>query len=175
MVVDELGRMGRIVADITTFVSMEDPGFLRKERVPLDGFVSEVAARAAPLLGDRLAVGASTDRATISADPQRLTQAVINLLDNAAVHTTGSVQLSLARDDGAWRFDVTDEGGGLPAGREMELFEPFVRGNTSAQGSGLGLAIVRRIAEAHGGSAGVENRPGRGATFWIRLPGSVPV
>jgi hypothetical protein len=49
------------------------------------------------------------------------------------------------------------------------LFEPFRRGPSSS-GTGLGLAIVRGIAEAHEGQAGIDNRPGQGATFWIRLP-----
>jgi len=48
-------------------------------------------------------------------------------------------------------------------------FEAF-RKDPRSKGSGLGLAIVRRVAEAHGGAAGVENLPGRGATFWIRVP-----
>jgi signal transduction histidine kinase len=81
------------------------------------------------------------------------------------------VELRLARRPGAWRIEVADSGGGIPAGEEERLFRPFNRGRTRSPGSGLGLAIVRGIAEAHGGSAGVDNRPGDGATFWIEVPG----
>jgi signal transduction histidine kinase len=105
------------------------------------------------------------------ADPQRLTQALINLLQNAAVHGRGDrpVELRVAEGAGVWRFEVADRGGGVPSGEEERLFRPFDRASR-APGSGLGLAIVRGIAEAHGGRAGVDNRPGEGATFWITVP-----
>jgi signal transduction histidine kinase len=173
IVIDELGRMGRIVGDITTLVSMEDPEFLRVQSVPLEPFVSEVGAKAGPLLGERLHLGPiSPDaaRARVAADPQRLTQALLNLLHNAAIHTDGPVDLGLVRADGVWRFEVGDRGPGLPSKGAIALFQPFVRGNATAPGSGLGLAIARGIAEAHGGSAGARNRAGGGATFWISLP-----
>jgi len=51
------------------------------------------------------------------------------------------------------------------------VFEPFHRATRRGRRAGLGLALVRAIAEAHGGAAGLINRPGRGATFWLRLPG----
>jgi signal transduction histidine kinase len=50
------------------------------------------------------------------------------------------------------------------------VFQPFHRVNGDRPGSGLGLAIVKGIAEGHGGRAGVDNRPGEGATFWIEVP-----
>jgi signal transduction histidine kinase len=75
----------------------------------------------------------------------------------------------------SWLFEVADEGGGLAPGDEEIVFEPFVTGSSTTGlsttgGTGLGLAIVRGIANAHGGESGVMNRPGRGATFWIRIP-----
>lgn len=69
-----------------------------------------------------------------------------------------------------WRFEVRDCGGGLPLDDERRVLDPFVIGRDS-KGSGLGLAIVRGIAHAHGGGAGVDNRPGTGATCWVRVPG----
>ena len=69
-----------------------------------------------------------------------------------------------------WLFEVTDEGGGLPKGEEQAVFEPFHTGRRATAGTGLGLAIVQGIARAHGGSAGVRNRPGQGATFWVSVP-----
>jgi signal transduction histidine kinase len=65
---------------------------------------------------------------------------------------------------------VADEGGGLPPGDEQAVFEPFRTGSSQTGGTGLGLSIVRGIARAHGGESGVTNQPGRGATFWIRIP-----
>ena len=105
-------------------------------------------------------------------DRQRIKQALINLLQNAALHARGDgpVELRAVGRRGAWRMEVADHGGGIPPGEEERLFRPFNRGRSTSPGSGLGLAIVRGIAEAHRGTAGVNNRPGDGATFWIEVP-----
>ncbi len=172
LVVDELARMTRIVEDMMTLAQMEHPTFLRLEPVDLTLLLDEVAAKAQALLGDRLRTGPLPPQAVIHADRQRLTQALLNLLDNARSHAKngGSVRLQLRQVDGSWRVEVADEGGGLPSGREEELFEPFRRGTNRRPGSGLGLAIVKAVATAHGGAAGVDNQPSEGATFWIALP-----
>jgi signal transduction histidine kinase len=80
------------------------------------------------------------------------------------------VRLSAAHVPGGWRFEVADEGGGVPAGHEEAVFEPFYRAASVPGRPGLGLALVRSVAEAHGGSTGILNRPGVGATFWLRVP-----
>jgi signal transduction histidine kinase len=172
VVVDELARMGRIIEDINTLIRAEDPGFIRPEPIPLDRFVREVAAKAAPLMDGRLRTVDPPVTAPILADPQRLTQALLNLLQNAAVHTKDDspVDLRVQRVNGHWRFEVADRGGGIPSDLEPTVFEPFTHGDPSVTGMGLGLAIVRTIAQAHGGSAGVRNAPGVGATFWVKIP-----
>jgi signal transduction histidine kinase len=172
LVVDELHRMGRIVDDLTTLARADTDRFLRPEPIALDHFLVEVAAKAVPLLDGRLRISPVPAGAVLDADPQRLTQALINLLQNAAVHCpNGSpVVLRVVEEAGSWRFEVEDQGGGIALDPPESAFQPFSRGKTYATGSGLGLPIVRRIAEAHGGSAGVANRPGEGATFWIRVP-----
>jgi signal transduction histidine kinase len=169
LVIDELDRMGRLVDDMTVLVRSEDPEFLRREEVDLHGFAADVAAKAEPLLGRRLRVRRPLRGALVKADPQRLTQAVLNLLKNAADHTTGPVDLRVAEEPGWWRIEVDDRGAGVPPEDVEAIFEPFRTGARSG-GTGLGLAIVRGIAEAHGGSAGLNNHPGGGARFWIRLP-----
>lgn len=171
LVIDELDRMARIVQDMSSLARMEDPSSLRLEQVPLDRFLVDVAAKATQLLDGRLRMSTPPPASMVRADPQRLTQAVINLLHNAAEHTSGgaAVDLRVVRETTSWRFEVADEGDGLAPGEEVTVFSPFVTGRSS-HGSGLGLAIVSGIARAHGGVAGVENRPGRGATFWLRVP-----
>jgi len=174
VVVDELGRMGRIIEDITTIVRVDDPGFIRPEPVPVARFLQDVATKAAPLLGDRLRLAdpPAPAIAAANADPQRLTQALLNLLQNAATHGApgSAVDLRATRVRDQWRFEVQDRGGGLPPRLVPVVFEPFVQGERSVVGMGLGLAIVRTIATAHGGSVGVRNVPGDGATFWITVP-----
>jgi signal transduction histidine kinase len=172
LVVDELHRMGRIVDDMITLARSDTDRFLRRETIPLDRFLADVAAKAAQLLDGRLRAIPATEGATLEGDPQRLTQALINLLENAALHgRNGSpVVLRVTEEEEGWRFEVADEGGGIALESVESVFQPFARGRTHVPGSGLGLAIVRTIAEAHGGAAGVVNRPGEGATFWIRVP-----
>jgi signal transduction histidine kinase len=169
--VSELALMGRLVEDLTTLAWADDRAFLRVESLPLSGFLHTMAAKAEAILGDRAQVVPGNSGAMLRADPQRLTQALVNLLQNAADHAQGHGPVSLRVQAGLadWRFEVADDGGGLPPGDEQVVFEPFSTGS-SRGGTGLGLAIVRGIARAHGGEAGAVNRPGQGVTFWIRIP-----
>jgi signal transduction histidine kinase len=130
-----------------------------------------LTVKAETILGRRARVAPGPEGATLRADPQRLTQALVNLLQNAADHAKGDepVRFGVCAEPSSWRFEVTDDGGGLPPGDEEAVFEPFSTGSVKG-GTGLGLSIVRGIAQAHGGQCGVVNRPGHGATFWIRIP-----
>ena len=172
MLIDELGLMGRLVEDLTTLAWGDDQALLRFESLPLDSFMSSITAKAETILGDRVRVTPAMQGAALRADPQRLTQALVNLLQNVADHAKGDgpVRFGVLGESSSWRFEVTDDGGGLPPGDEQAVFEPFSTGSSQAGGTGLGLSIVRGIARAHGGESGVVNRPGQGATFWIRLP-----
>jgi signal transduction histidine kinase len=177
LVIDELDRMGRVLDDLTTLVRMEDGKSLQLEKVDLSDFVLEVAAKAKPMFDGRLQVPELPGTAFATVDPQRLTQALLNLLHNAAVHSAmaTSVELGVREEPGWWRLEVVDDGDGLEPGSENRVFEAFQTGPAATcPGSGLGLAIVRGVAEAHGGSAGVVNRPGYGATFWVRVPRRTP-
>jgi len=172
VVLDELRRISRLLDDMTTLARVDHPRFLSPEPIELDGFLADVAVKAVPLLNGRLRTQAPPPGAVATADPQRLTQALLNLLQNAAVHGRGDtpVDLRVVAEPEAWRFEVDDHGGGIRPGEEELIFRSFARGETSASGSGLGLAIVRSIAGVHGGAAGVDNRPGEGARFWVRVP-----
>jgi two-component system, OmpR family, sensor kinase len=165
--------MGRLVEDLATLARVDDRALLRPEPVPVDCFLNATAAKAEPILGGRLRVEeCGTDGVMLRADPQRLSQALLNLLRNAAKHAAGDGPVHLRATVGlaSLHFEVEDCGGGVPPGEEERLFEPFTTGSPGSGGTGLGLAIVRGIARAHGGDAGVSNRPGLGATFWIRIP-----
>jgi signal transduction histidine kinase len=171
MVLGELDRMTRIIDDMAELAYMEDPASLRTGSVELAKFLPDVASKAGPLLNGRLRVAPVAGEGTIQADVQRLTQALINLIKNARDHTPADtpIELRVVSDDAACRFEVADAGGGLSPEDAQHAFQPFYKGSDS-DGSGLGLAIVSGIARAHGGVAGVDNRVGQGATFWIRLP-----
>jgi signal transduction histidine kinase len=174
LVVDELARMGRLVDDITTLTRLEDPSALRIETFAAGDLLREVVAKAEPLLDGRLSLDHGSDD-RVRGDRQRLTQALLGLLSNAASHAGPDARVVLRsrlRQEG-WRFEVSDDGVGLGSVDRTSLFQPFVHGPRST-GSGLGLALVQAIARAHGGEAGVADPPARsrgrpGITFWIRI------
>jgi signal transduction histidine kinase len=171
MCLSELALMGRLVEDLTTLAWADGRPLLKWELVPLDSFLHDMTAKAEAILGDRVRVVSGISGAWLRADPQRVTQALVNLLQNAADHAKGDGPVCLGVQAGptSWRFEVADDGGGLPPGDEQVVFEPFSTGS-SPGGMGLGLSIVRGIARAHGGEVGAVNRPGHGVTFWIRIP-----
>jgi two-component system sensor histidine kinase KdpD len=109
----------------------------------------------------------------IKVDAALLAQALGILLHNAVTHGSGreSPTLRARSEPGTFRFEITDRGAGLPAGKEKDVFAAFQRGpSVPAGGLGLGLSIARRIAELHGGTLDGENRPDGGARFTLSLP-----
>ncbi|WP_053004747.1 cell wall metabolism sensor histidine kinase WalK [Kocuria sp. SM24M-10] len=112
----------------------------------------------------------------VRADAAQLGQVLANLLSNARKHTPAGTAVTATvstTDDGWARAGVLDEGPGIPAAFQDQLFERFSRldnSRTSREGStGLGLSIVRSVVTAHGGDVTVDSRPGR-TLFTVRLP-----
>jgi two-component system sensor histidine kinase BaeS len=136
--------------------------------------VVDAFAAAADRAGVALALRAPP--AVVDADPVRLRQAIGNLVSNAIRHTPagGRVTVTTRTDGTAQVIDVADTGPGLSAAEQAMVFERFWRAEKSRSrqtgGSGLGLSIVRKLIEAHGGTASVRSEPGAGATFTLRLP-----
>jgi two-component system sensor histidine kinase KdpD len=100
-------------------------------------------------------------------------QILVNLLNNAAVHTPAgtAIELQARLEPGCLVLEVADHGPGLPAGDLSRLFDRFQRGPDAAPGgTGLGLSLVKGFAEAQGGAVAAANRPGGGALFAVRLP-----
>jgi two-component system sensor histidine kinase KdpD len=99
---------------------------------------------------------------------------LVNLLENAAVHTPGGTSMHLNADLQGDTLTVKfrDHGPGLPPGSEELLFEKFERGvrTSSSSGSGLGLSICRAIADLHGLTITARNHPGGGAEFSVSFP-----
>ncbi len=170
VVADELDRMGRLVDDLLVLARASRPDFLRVEPLDLDLLTHDLFAKARQLGPrdwglDEVAVG------LIHADAQRLTQAVMNLADNAVRHTNESDRISLgtSTDERETRIWVRDSGPGITQADQARIFERFAAGQRGG-GAGLGLSIVRAIAEAHGGRVELDSAPGLGATFVIVIP-----
>jgi signal transduction histidine kinase len=138
----------------------------------------EVARRALERTGEDLAkLSVVPASIPFAADPTLVARALANLVDNARKHGGGLDRMQVGRRNGAVVFEVLDRGPGFAPGDEGRVFDRFYRGeNGGGHGSlGLGLALVRRIAEAHGGSATAANRPGGGASLTLELAIDPPV
>jgi two-component system OmpR family sensor kinase len=170
---DELDRMNRFVDDLLLLVRAARPDFLRLEPLDLDLLTHGVFSKAR-LLADRSWVLDGTGIGLISGDPQRLTQAIMNLAANAANHTGPGepVWIGSSLRGSEARIWVRDEGPGIPAEEQLLIFERFARSQTvrGRGGAGLGLAIVKAIAVAHEGWVELESEIGSGARFTIVLP-----
>jgi len=112
----------------------------------------------------------------VLADPDRLQQVFINLLDNAIKYSSGgaTAAIRLYHEGNVVRVEVTDTGPGIATDDLPHIFEPMFRGSSAAirvsLGTGLGLTIVKTILEQHGATISVQSAPSEGTTFSFRLP-----
>jgi two-component system NtrC family sensor kinase len=109
-------------------------------------------------------------------DPGLLRQILVNLLTNAldAVDRNGRVTVAASPEENNVLITVSDTGHGIPADDLKRIFEPFYTTKGRGKGTGLGLAICRQLVAALGGNISVESQPGRGSTFFVRLPKAGP-
>jgi two-component system OmpR family sensor kinase len=173
LLLDEIDRMSRLVGDLILLAKSDRPDFLQLQPVDLAGLTTDLLAKAWGL-GDRDWVLDGSADVKVVADPQRLTQAVLQLADNAVKHTQVGDTVAIGSSATAaeavlW---VRDTGPGVrPEDREL-VFERFGRSAVPPgdEGFGLGLSIVAAVVQAHGGRVSVEDAEPAGARFVVRLP-----
>lgn len=175
LVIDELDRMNRLVEDLALLAKSERPDFLQIETIELTSFVTELFSKLQKL-GER---NWYLDNAILSGrmtgDRQRITQAIINLANNAVQHTlTDSLIVFGAKIEGKRvEFWIRDTGNGIAADEQKRIFDRFTRVKNTrrrSEGSGLGLAIVKTVVEAHGGAINLQSQLGIGSTFSLVFP-----
>lgn len=171
---DQSDVLANLVTDLIELARGDVPDERANETVELDALVRECVEHAER---DHRGVTFRADlaEASVRGRPDRLARAVTNLLNNAALHGTdgrGPVEVVVTRDEDAAEVRVIDHGPGIPAAERERIFDRFRRGDEARgrTGSGLGLAIVRQVARAHRGEIAVEDTPGGGATFVLRVP-----
>jgi signal transduction histidine kinase/CheY-like chemotaxis protein len=157
---------------------------LRLQRIDACAVIKSAVEVIRPLFDERrheLTVSMTDSDLWCEADPIRLEQMLVNLLNNAAKYTDPGGHISLiARQNGnKISLKVKDDGVGIPPARIPAMFELFVQGDQNLArvegGLGIGLAIVKRIAELHGGTASAFSEgPGKGSEFTVRLPVAAP-
>jgi signal transduction histidine kinase len=153
---------------------------LSLEPVPIDEVVQHAVDMVRPLASGRnidLEVRSSAARDIhATADRQRLSQILLNLLSNGIKYNRPDGRVTVlyeATADSRVRIAVADTGAGIPADKIPLLFKPFERlgaEETGVEGTGLGLALSKALTEAMGGSLSLDTQVDRGSTFWIELP-----
>lgn len=174
LVTDELDRMNRMVDDLLVLAKAGRPDFLRPEPTDLAVLTDEVFAKATALAPRTWSVE-SRAPGTVLLDRHRITQALLQLAQNATQHTTDTdtITIGTRRHHDRVELWVRDTGPGVAAEDREHIFERFARATAArrrSEGAGLGLAIVRAIATAHGGDITLDNPPAGGAQFRITLP-----
>lgn len=154
---------------------------VRLRRLDLGAVAREALARHTPTAtakGQTLTLGGDDAGVSVTADAALLAQVTDNFVTNALKFSPAGARVHLevqtAPDHPRARLAVRDEGPGLDAAEQAQLFQPFARARPQPTGGesshGLGLAVARRLATAMQGTVGCDSAPGHGATFWIELP-----
>lgn len=178
LVTDELERMTRLVEDLLMLTKAQRPDFLNLTSVEVADLTGELNTKVRGLATRDWGVDA-IGRGLIEADRQRLTQAVMQLAQNAVQHTADGNRVWIGSKvvNGEARFWVRDAGPGISKEEQQRIFNRFARAKSQArtsEGMGLGLAIVKAIAEGHNGRVRLLSAPGEGSTFSIIIPVDQP-
>jgi signal transduction histidine kinase len=170
----ETDRLIRLVNQLLDF-SRWQAGELKLNRCPVD---VGIIARAALALNEgraqhrnvALKADVPSSLPAVSADPDRLEQAILNLLDNAIKFTSsgGQVMLAVEEREDEIEVGVQDTGRGMSREQRERAFEAHYQGQGG--GAGLGLTIARAIVDAHGGQVGIDSQVGEGSRVWFTLP-----
>ena len=179
-VLEELLRLKRLVNDVLDLRSLEAGRVaLNRQKVDIGKVVEKVAAILQPYFNEKkvqFSFATQGDVLAVYADPDRLEQVFLNLIDNALRFTPvgGEIKISAVRVSNDVRVTVKDSGPGIPPEEISLIWERFYKADKSrsraGQGSGLGLAITKGIIEAHKGKIEVTSELGGGTVMSFTLP-----
>jgi two-component system, OmpR family, sensor kinase len=170
-------RMSGLVSDLLLLARADAGRRAATKGLDLAAIAAGALEEVQPLAGTSRIESRLEGQLPLEGNPDELHRLVRNLLENAIRHTPEktTVELTARRDGDEALLEVLDDGPGIPADMEDDVFDRFVRGEGPADtaaggGSGLGLAIVRAVAEAHGGTVSAGRSTYGGARFSVRLP-----
>lgn len=175
VVLDAVGRMEVLVEDLLLLARSESGRSSELQRLAVGPLLEVEREGRVESERERIEIGEVTDR-EIEFDPEALSRAVSNLVDNAIRHAgpEGRVLLAAVPSEGGVLITVDDDGPGIPLAERERIFDRFTRldraRSSETGGSGLGLAIVKALVEAAGGSVACSDSPQGGARFSIWLP-----
>jgi signal transduction histidine kinase len=174
----EARRLAELLNDLLDLQRIEQGTLeLRLDAVDLNDLLSaQITLYSAQSEDHVLRFDPADHRLVVYGDRDRLAQVIGNLLSNAIKYSPDGGVVSVTAElvgDEAWIW-VRDEGLGIPAEHQQQIFTKFFRGDVGRElgisGTGLGLVLARQIVEAHGGELGFESVEGEGSTFWLQFP-----
>ena len=174
-----LTSLQTLIDNLLESVSIEAGRFqIRKRSTELRVLAAEAAKIMRPLLERRkqaLKISVDPQVPPVEVDPMRLTQVLVNLLSNASKYgpMERPIELTMALDKDHIKISVADQGDGIPEKERQNIFRRFIRLDLKEKpqyGIGLGLSLVKTIVEEHGGTVGLDERPGGGSIFWFTIP-----
>jgi signal transduction histidine kinase len=179
-IVSESERLSRLVDSVLEFSRIEQGRRTYHLQLTRLDDVVRSAAKAMEYslsqLGFSLIISSDESEPTLLADPNALTQAILNLLGNAMKYSgeARAIEMRVGTRDNEAFVDVVDHGIGIPREEQARIFERFARVQSAETagiaGTGLGLALALHVVEAHRGRIAVVSDRGRGSTFSVRLP-----
>ncbi|MCM3663387.1 HAMP domain-containing histidine kinase [Mesobacillus subterraneus] len=178
IILEEATKLSALIKGLFDLAKMDENTFtIKKEPLELCGFLRTIHSKIEPsFIEKKIKLKyICSGEVYIEADPVRLEQIIINLLDNARKYseegTTSKIQVF--KKDGKLHISIQDEGKGIPKEDQQWIFDRFYRVDKSRSkalgGSGLGLAIVKELVEAHGGKVTLTSELNKGSTFDIIL------
>ncbi|MEM8717900.1 MAG: ATP-binding protein [Cyanobacteria bacterium P01_G01_bin.39] len=175
LVIDELDRMNRLVDDLVLLARAERPDFLNVETIDLAVFVPELYSKLQALGERNWSFSNNVLSGQMAGDRQRITQAIINLANNAVQHTKAddTIAFTANLEQDRLILSIRDTGEGIPIKEQQRIFNRFARVKNTrrrSSGSGLGLSIVKAIVESHGGLINLQSQIEVGSTFTLIFP-----
>jgi signal transduction histidine kinase len=181
IIIKESERLTRLINQVLDLAKLESGNAeWHSSEVNLKELIEEAAAAVGPVMAENrvtLTLDLPLTVRAVTADRDRLTQVLLNLISNAVKFCdrgAGQITIALRELPGALQVDVADNGPGIPRQQQELIFEKFRQGGDpmteKPQGTGLGLPISRQIVSHLGGRLWVQSEPGRGATFSFTVP-----
>jgi two-component system phosphate regulon sensor histidine kinase PhoR len=177
---NESDRMSRLIANLLDFANLvrgiENKHFETTNISQLVAKALEAYRHEIQKEGFQLHLDSAPDIPDCYADPNAITMAFLNLLDNSIKYSGDRKQIDIRirRENGSVNLSVIDKGVGIPEYEQQRIFDKFYRGSDPSvrrvRGSGIGLAITKHVAEMHGGEVLVDSEPGKGSTFTLKIP-----
>jgi two-component system, OmpR family, phosphate regulon sensor histidine kinase PhoR len=177
---NESDRMSRLIINLLDFANLlrgiENKHFETTNISQLVVKALEAYRHEIQKEGFQLDLDVASDIPDCYADPNAITMAFLNLLDNSVKYSGDQrhIDVKIRRDNGFVDLSVSDKGVGIPKSEQEKIFDKFYRGSDplvrKVRGSGIGLAITKHVAEMHGGEVLLVSEPGKGSTFTLRIP-----